>query len=98
MTFASQQDESTSHRRKMFVPVGTPDYICPELLTLVGADQSQLEGPDDVSRGEECDWWSLGVCAYEMLCGRLPFSGLSESNSKLALYSSIMNHKVGDLD
>merc|ERR1719354_657893 len=64
------------------VPVGTPEYIAPEVLQCL-----QNEGE---SHGRECDYWSVGVLAYEMLYGSTPFSDLD--GSVLKTYSNIMGH------
>lgn len=61
----ASQEEQLRHwqdnRRKLaFSTVGTPDYIAPEVLMKRGY-------------GMECDWWSVGAIAYEMMVGFPPF-------------------------
>ncbi|KAI9294635.1 Mrck beta in complex with Tpca-1, partial [Neoconidiobolus thromboides FSU 785] len=62
------------------IPVGTSDYISPEVLRA-------QEG--NTNYGVECDWWSVGVLIYELLQGDPPFS----SENLMETHSQIMNHK-----
>jgi citron Rho-interacting kinase len=62
------------------LPVGTPEYIAPEVLT-------SLDHSADY--GVCCDWWSLGIIAYELVYDVTPFSGSSTSET----YGNIMNYQ-----
>ena len=57
--------------------VGTPIYMSPQVL-----NQKQYTSKTDV--------WSLGVMYYELLFGKLPFTGFSEQD----LYRNIMNKGI----
>ena len=56
--------------------VGTPHYISPEILIGKGYSLS-------------CDFWSLGVCAFELFYGMYPFG--NNANEVMEIYRDIVN-------
>jgi MAP kinase interacting serine/threonine kinase len=51
----------------LYCPVGTPEYMSPEVVDLLQGEQRSYDKRTDV--------WSLGVILYIMLSGQAPFSG-----------------------
>ncbi|EGN91988.1 hypothetical protein SERLA73DRAFT_191774 [Serpula lacrymans var. lacrymans S7.3] len=56
-----------SERRMLTGVAGSMAYMAPEILTKRGYTYT-------------VDWWSLGVCAYELVFGRRPFRGKTNSD------------------
>ncbi|WWC73689.1 uncharacterized protein I206_107661 [Kwoniella pini CBS 10737] len=78
-------NESTDQRRflpynQCLLPVGTPDYIAPEILmyaedALVHASEATDDETADQRHGYDLsvDWWSFGATLHEMTLGKGPF-------------------------
>ncbi|XP_018320783.1 citron Rho-interacting kinase [Agrilus planipennis] len=65
------------------LPVGTPDYVAPEVLQSMDNKYKQESNYNHL-----CDYWSLGVIAYQLTVGTTPFV----STCTVSLYSKIINH------
>ena len=55
--------------------IGTPHYIAPEILLGKGYSLS-------------CDFWSLGICMYEIFYGKYPFGNFA--NEVIEIYKDIL--------
>jgi cGMP-dependent protein kinase len=64
---------------KTYTSLGTPHYMAPEIMTGTGYSNS-------------VDWWSLGVLAFELLEGEVPFGPHEED--PMAIYDKIVQHDI----
>ncbi|XP_053955492.1 citron Rho-interacting kinase [Anastrepha ludens] len=64
-------------------PVGTPDYIAPELLQTIST-YKLTKSMHDVS----CDFWSMGIIGYEFIFEITPF----HEDNVHETYSKILSH------
>ena len=55
-----------SRDQRMNSLVGTEEYLAPETLSDMG------------EMSYSCDYWSLGIILYQLLCGKTPFKGRSD--------------------
>lgn len=60
---------------RTYTLVGSPHYIAPEVIVGKGY-------------GKMADLWSLGICLYEFLCGRVPFG--EEEEDPYRIYEEIL--------
>ena len=61
---------------RTYTLAGTPAYTAPEIFLSTGYDYA-------------VDYWSLGVCLFEFLCGYLPFG--QGSNDPLSIFKDIIS-------
>jgi serine/threonine protein kinase len=75
------------------LPVGTPDYIAPEILRHA---EEALLGSTPVPYTESIDWWSLGATVYELVVGRPPFysSSITETYAQISRINYRLPHTV----
>lgn len=66
-----------SERRMLTGVAGSMAYMAPEILTKRGYTYP-------------IDWWSLGVCAYELLFGRRPFRGKTNGDLTHSISKDIL--------
>ena len=57
--------------------IGTPEYTAPEIIQGKGYSLS-------------CDFWSIGIIAYEIYYGKCPFNG----SDALSIYKNVMNQEI----
>ena len=59
--------------------IGTPQYTAPEVMKGKGYSMS-------------CDYWTIGVIAYEIFYGKIPF-GNNSGNDVVAIYNSVLHEQ-----
>ena len=57
--------------------IGTPHYMAPEIITGKGYTFN-------------VDFWSIGVCLYEFLCGNVPFA--EDKDDPYEIYEEVIKY------
>ncbi len=71
--------ETNSSDDTTHTSIGTPHYMAPEVIR-----------GDSYNR--RVDYWSIGVCIYEFICGKTPFA--PDVKDPIEIYKAVQNDKV----
>ena len=71
--------ETNSSDGTTHTSIGTPHYMAPEVIR-----------GDSYNR--RVDYWSIGVCIYEFICGKTPFA--PDVKDPIEIYKAVQNDKV----
>jgi cGMP-dependent protein kinase len=64
---------------KTFTIIGTPHYMAPEIVKSKGYSFP-------------VDYWSIGICLYEFMCGMLPFG--EDTEDPYEIYEEILKKEI----
>ena len=74
--------------------IGTPDYMAPEIITLIGEPGEQKTGKYDA---KACDVWSSACMLYIMLTGKYPFQDARHPNNVKMTLRNIMDGRIAPI-
>lgn len=78
----------SSHQESAISPVGTVEYMAPEVLAIPPVDMIMSKAVDPSMirpNDDKVDIWALGVTLFELVTGKLPFNGKDKTAIKRAI-------------
>ena len=69
---------------------GSLEFLAPEMVKMI----PQIQIPLNQGYGKEVDIWAIGIIAYAIMSGDLPFSEADEEANKLQILSRIIHDDV----
>ena len=76
--FGTVKETNTSDGT-MHTIIGTPHYMAPEVIR-----------GDSYNR--KVDYWSIGICIYQLICGKVPFG--ADIKDPVEIYKRVQNDKI----